>query len=309
MGLNLTGLRDAVAKHGRVTRVLIADHKGSTPRETGASMLVWQDGQSDTIGGGTLEYQAVDIAHKTANSTALNIPLGPALGQCCGGSVTLVLETFTPANLPQDSTPFIRQITGSTPQPLALQAAKSAVRSSGNPAPFLYQNGWLCEPIDPTATQLWLYGAGHVGRAIVEALNGLPFDIIWVDTHADRFPTSHTDNATPLVAANPADAPKHAPKNAHHLVLTYSHALDLELCHRILAQPHASLGLIGSKTKRARFTKRLSELGHPSTAIANMICPIGNRTLGKEPKAIALGVATELLYHSQRRSTQQEATA
>ena len=302
MGLNRAELSAAIAAHGPVTRILIAGHAGSTPRETGTSMLVWDGGQSGTIGGGALEWQAVEKVREISAPTVLKFPLGPSLGQCCGGSVTLILEPFTAANLPPDGPHSLRQITGNTPQPLSITRALRTSRATGAPPPLTFTDGWLLEPLTQANTPLWLYGAGHVGRAIVETLNGLPFDIIWVDTAANRFPDHIPDTTTQLIAANPAQAARHAPSDAHHLVLTYSHAIDLDLCHQILGQPHASLGLIGSATKRARFTKRLVELGHTPQATAQIICPIGNRALGKEPKAIALGIATELLQNSARQT-------
>ena len=309
MGLNLTQLHDAVAEHGRVVRILIADHKGSTPRESGTSMLAWKGGQSGTIGGGALELQALDFAAEIDKPTALNIPLGPALGQCCGGSVVVILEPFTNQNLPAEGQPYLRQIVGDSEQPLTLRRILKTLRNSGQQPSLLWHAGWLLEPLETPAENLWLYGAGHVGRAIVDTLQDLPFNITWVDTAPDRFPETIPKNATQLVAKNPADAVKHAPDTAHHMVLTYSHAIDLDLCHAVLSRNHKTLGLIGSATKRARFTKRLSELGHPTANIAKMICPIGQRALGKTPKAIAIGVASELLQQTAAHAIQKEATA
>ncbi|MEH6360425.1 MAG: XdhC family protein, partial [Amylibacter sp.] len=142
---------------------------------------------------------------------------------------------------------------------------------------------------------VWIYGAGHVGRAIIDTMQGLPFDITWVDTNADRFPDHISEAVTRLVARNPALVAKHAPHDAQHYILTYSHALDLELCHAILSHSFKSLGLIGSKTKRARFTTKLQAMGHSRTQISRIICPIGDPSLGKEPKAIALGITSALI--------------
>lgn len=309
MGLNLPALKAAVAQHGRVVRILIADHQGSTPREAGTSMLVWKDGQSGTIGGGVLELQAVEFAAKIDKPAALKIPLGPALGQCCGGAVTLVLEPFTPDNLPAEDTNFLRQIVGQKDKPLVLRRMLKTLRNSGSDPDLLWLQGWLMEPLDTPLQPLWIYGAGHVGRAIVDTMDGLPFDITWVDTAPDRFPETIPPHAAPLVAKNPADAVQHAPANADHLVLTYSHTLDLDLCHAILSHPHKSLGLIGSKTKRRRFTSKLTALGHGSAQIAGIICPIGQRDLGKPPKAIAIGVASELLTINAVNAAQHKATA
>ncbi len=309
MGLNLEAIRAATAQHGTVTRVLVADHKGSTPREAGASMLIWADGQSGTIGGGALEQQASDFARTVTKPTALNIPLGPALGQCCGGNVVLVFEPFTPETLPPETGPYIRNISGKDDQPLAFKRLLKSLRNSGQAPSHIWLGGWLLETLTEQKTPLWLYGAGHVGRAIVDTFDGLPFDITWVDTSADRFPADIPLHANHLIAQNPSDAVKHAPDTAHHVVLTYSHALDLDLCHAILSRNHASLGLIGSATKRARFSSKLTDLGHASAQISRIICPIGQRELGKTPKAIAIGLAAELLNASTTSSAHKKATA
>ena len=309
MGLNLNNLRTTVAEHGRVTRILIADHKGSTPRESGTSMLVWAGGQSGTIGGGALEQQVTDYAHTITKPTALNIPLGPALGQCCGGSVTVVFEPFTADMIPTDTGPYIRRISGSNDQPLAFKRFLKSLRNSGQTPSLIWLGGWLLEPLTELITPLWLYGAGHVGRAIVDTFADLPFALTWVDTGADRFPAFIPPNTDYLIAQNPADVVKHAPKSAHHIILTYSHALDLDLCHAILLNDHASVGLIGSATKRARFSSRLAELGHSSAQISRIICPIGQPELGKTPKAIAIGLAAELLKSTAVNTDQQKASA
>ena len=128
--------------------------------------------------------------------------------------------------------------------------------------------------------------------------------ITWVDSAAERFPETVAEGVTTLWAENPADLVAHAPAMAEHLVLTYSHALDLELCHRLLGHGHGGLGLIGSATKWARFRSRLRALGHPDGRIATIACPIGDPALGKHPQAIALGVAAALLG---RRSAERAA--
>ncbi|MEO0914704.1 MAG: XdhC family protein [Pseudomonadota bacterium] len=119
--------------------------------------------------------------------------------------------------------------------------------------------------------------------------------MFWGDDAPNRFPEAIPHNATKLIAAALPDAAPHAPADAHHIILTYSHAIDLALCHALLPRPHASVGLIGSATKKARFLKRLAEAGLPEATTAKLVCPIGHRSLGKEPAAIALGVAFRLL--------------
>ena len=248
MGLNLSELHNAVVTHGPLTRILIADHKGSTPRDAGTSMLVWADGQSGTIGGGALEQQVTDFARTVDKPTAINIPLGPALGQCCGGNVVVVFEPFSIKTLPTDAEAYIRRINGESDRPLALKKLRKSIHNSGQNPDLVWLDGWLFEPLSNPKTSLWVYGAGHVGRAIVDTFDGLPFDIKWVDTSADRFPSFIPQHADRLIANKPTNVVKYAPDTAHHVVLTYSHALDLDLCHAILSRPFSTLGLIGPAT-------------------------------------------------------------
>jgi xanthine dehydrogenase accessory factor len=150
------------------------------------------------------------------------------------------------------------------------------------------------------ASPLWIWGAGHVGRAIAAVMAPLPqWDVTVVDTTPDRI-TGLPDGVTPLVAADPARLVPHAPRGADHLILTYSHAIDLALCHALLTHGFASAGLIGSATKWARFRSRLAALGHPADQISRIACPIGDPALGKHPQAIAVGVAAALLRGGQR---------
>jgi len=241
-------------------RITVAKTAGSVPRDAGTQMLVWADRIEGTIGGGALEWDAIARARQMLRESktvqSATIPLGPALGQCCGGSVGLVWE-----------------------------AAEVLTAAPARP--------------------LWIYGAGHVGRALVNVMDPLPdFDITWVDTRADRFPQT---NVTTLVATDPAQVVKHAPDDADHLIVTYSHEIDLALCHAVLSHQFHTVGLIGSATKWARFKSRLTALGHPPAQIARIACPIGDPSLGKHPTAIALGVATAMIKPSARQSKDRSA--
>lgn len=241
-------------------RITVASTAGSAPRDAGAQMLVWPDRTEGTIGGGALEWDAMAQARRMLRDGRQHhravIPLGPALGQCCGGSVTLVWER--------------------------------------------------AEGLDtPARRPLWIYGAGHVGRAIVHVMQPLPdFAITWVDIAADRFPPT---DVTTLVAVDPVQAVRHAPDDAAHLILTYAHNLDLALCHAILSRPFESCGLIGSATKWARFRSRLAALGHGPAQIARIACPIGDTSLGKHPAALALGVATAMIAQQPRQIKESRA--
>lgn len=292
MTLDLQALYDAVARYGKVARVVVARVDGSAPREAGASMLVWKGGQSGTIGGGALELEAATLARSGA--FCRHFPLGPSMGQCCGGAVTLVCEVFDAATLPKGPI-FARRIRGDEAMPFKIKRDMAANRNSGNPVKFRFEHGWLLEAVTQPNREIWIYGAGHVGRAIAAVLVPMPeLNITLIDTSATRFPAG-MDGITELVSAHPADAVAHAPDKAEHLVLTFSHAFDLDICHRILARPFAGAGLIGSKTKWARFRKRLRALGHANSQIDRITCPIGDPALGKHPQAIAISVASQIL--------------
>jgi xanthine dehydrogenase accessory factor len=295
---DLDALRKAVADHGPVARVVIADVKGSSPREVGAAMLVWAGGQSGTIGGGALEFQAATRARAMLGVGGTRLDheaLGPSLGQCCGGAVTLLTEVYDVQNLPDAGDVIARAVDGSA-MPLAVKRLIDRARGQGMmPAPQMVQ-GWMVEPVARPTRQLWVWGAGHVGRALVEVLAPLPgLAITWVDTAPDRFPETLLDTARALPVPDPGLAVGLAPKDAEHLILTYSHALDLDLCHRLLTHGFSACGLIGSATKWARFRARLGALGHSAPSIARIDCPIGNPSLGKHPQAIAIGVASAFL--------------
>lgn len=294
MSLDLEALSAAVARHGRVARVVVAEVRGSAPREVGAAMLVWEGGQSGTIGGGALEWRAAEVA--LGHEGPRSYPLGPGLGQCCGGAVVLWTDHFDAARLAtlEGATLFTRGPTD-TP-PLAVARMQDHARARGTlPDPQLLQ-GWMVEPVAPPRRPLWIWGAGHVGRALVDVLQPLPdLALTWVDTAPDRFPSQIAPGVTALPVADPTRAMALAPREAAHLILTYSHELDLGLCHAALHHGFGFCGVIGSDTKWARFRSRLQKLGHQPAEIGRICCPIGRKDLGKHPQAIAIGVAAQII--------------
>ena len=306
---DLSALSAALAAHRRVARVVIAAHDGSSPREVGAAMLVWDTGQSGTIGGGALEFEAVTKARASLAARAPvmvaprveRVALGPNLGQCCGGAVTLWTEVFDA--LPESVAGVVAR--GPGVMPLAVKRVLVAARGQGlRPAPGLVA-GWLVEPVAEAERQVWIWGAGHVGRALVNVLAPLPgIAITWVDTGPERFPETIPEGVTPVWAAHPEALAGHVPVVAEHLIVTYSHALDLELCHQLLGRGFRWLGLIGSATKWARFRSRLAALGHSGPAISRITCPIGDVGLGKHPQAIAIGVGMQLLKNKHKSETE-----
>jgi xanthine dehydrogenase accessory factor len=307
---DLWALQQAVAAHGRVVRVVVAGHDGSAPREAGAAMLVWATGQSGTIGGGALEFAAVARARDklaAGGQWTDRVALGPALGQCCGGAVTLWSEVFDALTLPKPVAGVI--VRGPGEMPLAVTRVVAAARGQGVlPASGLMDH-WMVEAVAQPRSQVWVWGAGHVGRALVGMLAPLPgLSVTWVDTAAERFPDEVPQGVTVVPAADPALLVTHAPPEAQHLILTYSHALDLELCHRLLQRGFGGCGLIGSGTKWARFKGRLRDLGHGADAIARIRCPIGEPSFGKHPQEIAVGVVADIL-RARRAVSQKEMRA
>lgn len=309
---DLGALAVALAAHGRVARVVIAGVEGSSPREVGASMLVWPGistggRQAGTIGGGALEFEASAKARvllddpptpslpHVGGREALKVErvaLGPSLGQCCGGAVVLWTEVFEA--VPEAVAGVVARGVGE--MPLAVARVLAAARGQGvRPVAGLVA-GWLVEPVMEAERQVWVWGAGHVGRALVSVLAPLPgIAVTWVDVGPERFPDVVPEGVTVVPASDPSLVADHAPSGAEHLVMTFSHALDLELCHRLLLRGFRSCGLIGSATKWGRFRSRLAALGHSGEAVGRIRCPIGDPSLGKHPQAIAVGVVAEML--------------
>ncbi|MDB6179892.1 xanthine dehydrogenase accessory protein XdhC [Paracoccus fistulariae] len=227
-------------------RVRVISARGSTPREAGAEMIVTADRVSGTIGGGQMEYMAIDRARqmlrRAEDRVQMDIPLGPEIGQCCGGRVLLELDRGTPK---------------AEDLPDAL-----------------------------------IFGAGHVGRALARALLPLPVKPLLIDSRADELAL-----ADPAIPAHLTPLPESLIRSARPgsavIILTHDHALDFLLAAEALQHPHLSyIGMIGSATKRAQFTRfaRQRQLD-PS----QLICPIGaGFSPDKRPAVIAAFTAAEL---------------
>jgi xanthine dehydrogenase accessory factor len=263
----MSSLRHTAA-HWHATRptilVEVTAAQGSAPRDAGTRMLVVADAFAGTIGGGHLELKAIELARRMlaegdTTPQAVHYPLGPSLGQCCGGAVTLTSTV--------------------------LDAAALAA--------------W---PTQPPLFHLQLYGAGHVGRAIVQALAPLPVRIDWIDEREDEFarhtaPIAGAADIRPMCVDAVEAEVALAPPGASYLVLTHEHDLDLRITEAILKRgDFAYLGLIGSKTKRQRFFHRFEQRGITPALIDRITCPIGVPGIeGKEPEVIAVAVAAQLL--------------
>jgi xanthine dehydrogenase accessory factor len=160
----------------------------------------------------------------------------------------------------------------------------------------------LTERFGEAKTPVLLFGAGHVGRALVAALAPLPFAVRWVDDRPDAFDGARTLGAQTVVSALPESELREAPAGSFVIVMTHSHALDLAIVAAALpAVRFPYVGLIGSATKRALFERRLAEFGVPADAIARLVCPIGVAGIsGKSPPVIAAAVVAELLIERDR---------
>jgi xanthine dehydrogenase accessory factor len=329
--LHSAGATDAAA----AVRITVAAVRGSAPREPGACMLVGNDWEDGTIGGGHLELMATGIARQMLGETGDaygrldRFPLGAALGQCCGGIVELWFERFTSADMPlvedaltlcQHRIPVVLATSISLASPLRHRLIRaesiSDAQTAEATAAMLLQDApdaprailkrgagdagstdVLYERIDRQATPLWLFGAGHVGKALVKIFADLPFDLIWVDSREAMFPAQVPDNVRIAQYDVPADAVIDAQPGSMFLVLTHNHDLDFDICRAILErEDFAWAGLIGSKTKAARFVQRLRQRGFSGDSIARLTCPIGvGGIASKLPAAIAVAVAAQVL--------------
>ncbi|MDY0881610.1 xanthine dehydrogenase accessory protein XdhC [Dongia soli] len=273
----------AIETEGRCALVSVVKVDGSSPREVGARMIVRQDDIAGTIGGGSLEWQAMIAARELLPAGAAHRQtthaLGPDLGQCCGGRVELVTEVFDASSL-------------STVREFAERERKGTFTATGR-----IGNADFIETFGRKARPLLLFGAGHVGRALISALAPLPFEIAWIDSRTDIFPAEMPSNVMPLRRGDPVGALAGAEFGSFVLVMTHSHALDFEIVESALRDRRfAYIGLIGSATKRARFISRLRAAKVPDDRIDALICPIGLPGLqSKEPAVIAAATAAQLL--------------
>jgi xanthine dehydrogenase accessory factor len=245
----ISALADLHARDEPCVLVTLIEEKGSTPRNAGAKMVVSAERLFDTIGGGHLEYKALQIAREMLASgrqgTRLErFSLGASLGQCCGGATLL-----------------------------------------------------LFEPMGRAQAQIAVFGAGHVGRALVPLLASLPVRVRWIDARAQEFPALLPAGVRKIVSDAPVDEVADLPAGSYCIVMTHNHQLDLELTAAILRRGDFGwFGLIGSMTKRARFEHRLRERGFDPAVVQRMRCPMGlDAVKGKLPIEIAVSIAAEII--------------
>jgi xanthine dehydrogenase accessory factor len=314
-----------------VMLISVAAIRGSTPREAGAFMLVSENAIAGTIGGGNLEHQVTLRARQTLASQGdiitelVPFPLGPGLGQCCGGAVDIAFHRLNPMQKHQLATAISstqnragighgdwvllpmgesRHLeTASAADAEALDHLFTGVRGGLSGAG---EERKLCLRLDDGATPLWLFGAGHVGQAIVQALAPLPFDLHLIDSRDEYLTLPETAKLHLHQSDRPQDEVGDMPSGAFALILTHSHAQDFDICRAALMQDDLGfVGMIGSQTKRARFVRRLKYRGLGDAEIGRLTCPIGIQGIAcKQPAIIAASVAVQLLSVREARMAQ-----
>jgi xanthine dehydrogenase accessory factor len=302
---------EAIDRHGRAAMVTVAATRGSVPREAGARMVVHPDGAfSGTIGGGTLEWRAIAMAQAMLNRTAGRraevkpFILGPDMGQCCGGQVELLFEEINAGERPQVADFARREAAGTfvtTGRITDGGVARRVSDAAGFQPGASLSNGVIVEGFGDEQRPLLLFGAGHVGRALVLAMAPLPFAITWVDPRPDAFPAHVPANVSLRRPDDAVSAFDDAAAGSFVLVMTHSHQLDLALVARALADERFPyVGLIGSKSKRARFEKRMAAAGIDRARIASLVCPIGvDGIKSKLPATIAAATAAQLIIRDE----------
>jgi len=264
MALTAASFAVFVANHGDVAVISIEKTLGSTPREDGAFMLVSAEAILGTIGGGQLEFLAIKRARRLLaegrHADRLDVPLGPEIGQCCGGRVLVRLE----------------RLTASRADTLCDRLAAAADRRC----------------------LVHVYGAGHVGQALARALALLPLRVLVVDTRAAELEGLPSQVMT-RIAAMPESLARTAPTGTSHVIVTHDHALDFMIAREALARSDAPyVGMIGSRTKRNSFRSWYLAEGGTAEGFSRLVCPIGAQGLGdKRPEVIAALAAAEILVH------------
>ncbi len=251
--------------------ISITDTSGSSPRERGCQMLITADKLYGSIGGGKLEFKIMQIARNALaqypcieTSEQIRVPLGPSLGQCCGGVVNLLMEILPLSRLEM-------------------------------------MPGELQNNIYPSNFQVAIFGAGHVGQALVSVLAALPCSVIWIDSREEIFPDQLSANVEIRCVEDPEFEVQTLAPHSYCVVTTHSHQLDEKIVSALLKRNDVSCcGLIGSKSKALRFKKRLTARGLTTEQLSQLVCPMGDPAIkGKHPGEIALSMASQLLQMHQ----------
>jgi len=292
----IAAAKTALATGAPAALISVLATEGSAPRGAGTRMLVTADQVGGTIGGGALEQQAIAqgraaLAHPAGSWRAQDYPLGPLLGQCCGGRVRLLVERLDPAAshwIGENGVVEVAFSDGAITRRL-LEPSNPVTRAPAR-GPQVAAGDVLVERLGRRILPVYLFGAGHVGRAVARTVEHLPLSLAWFDSREEEASapgvTYIDEDALPGCLAD-------APSDAAILIMTHDHALDYRLTGRALQSPVGFVGLIGSDTKRARFLSRLAKDGIDASRLN---CPIGvEGVVGKDPAIIAIAVAAQLM--------------
>ena len=258
--MKLKKFNNAINYKDLIVKAKIFNVKGSSPNTIDDIILISNDTIFGTIGGGNLEYLVVKEAKRLIdnkiNKKSLNIPLGPGIGQCCGGYVQIKLSLH--------------------------QNSSEALKNEK-----LY---------DEKNTNLYIFGAGHIGQALISKLENINFNTFLIDSREDFLKMTNINNINYLLSKKPWEIIYRLKDNSYFVVLTHSHDYDLKILNEILKKNFTFLGLIGSKTKKNRFFKRLIDNGHNKSLVETIECPIGiNIGNSKDPDEIAFSIITRLI--------------
>lgn len=297
---------------GDAAMVTLVAVEGSAPREAGARMIVGADRIVGTVGGGNLEFLLIDQARRLIGSDVhvlqQDYPLGPLLAQCCGGRVRVLVERLDAGSrewlaaadaLERAGERYV--LRGEIVDGRVVRRVEAAWLARGVEGVWLTggdgagvgrRDVWsgIVEHVRPVSASLYLFGAGHVGRALAPLAASLPFRVTWADSRVELAGSDEALQAPADVVAL-AEA---APAGSFFVVLTHTHELDYQLVRTILRRADAAYcGLIGSATKRARFVSRLAKDG---VGTGGLTCPIGAIGIrSKHPAAIAVAASAELI--------------
>jgi len=324
----INDLEDLAAAGEPAVLVTVAGIRGSAPREIGAKMIVTATQTIGTIGGGQLEYQSTRVAVGMLEDTEMTLrsfPLGSSMGQCCGGVVEILFEPIADgmpswlrdlAALHGQREPAVSATRISQSRPAKLVVTAAGVYGEDADETALIEQARhvlqdsrdasrevqdFFEPIVVPDLNIAVFGAGHVGSAVVAALSGLDCNIRWIDSRRNMF-RKVPGNVRAIESQDPSLEVATLPRDSFYLVMTHSHAMDFDICDRILRRRDARYcGLIGSLSKRRRFEKRYRQQGLSQALIDQLVCPIGvNGISGKKPAEIAVAVAAEVLKIRER---------
>jgi xanthine dehydrogenase accessory factor len=317
---------ETIERQGAAGLLSVIGAAGSVPRETGARIVLQPDGGFyGSIGGGRLEYEAIAAARAAlragrGQAQFRDWPLGPNLGQCCGGLVKTLTETFD-----RDDLEAVRRLEAAEKagafvtlsrvdddgRIARVLAARGAAGKDEAAAPRPFTKTPFEEHFGEVTTPVLLFGAGHVGRAVVLALAPLAFTVRWIDSRPDQFPQYVPQNVVTVCTEAVDRELAEAPRDAMVIVMTHSHPLDFDITVAALRRRTFDfVGLIGSDTKRARFVSFARQMGVAEGDINLLICPIGITEIkGKEPAVIAVALAAQLLMVSEQLSVTQPSPA